>query len=68
VRLATIRLGERITAVRVEADFLVDLRLPDVGAVFAALVPRPSKFVCVGLNYRRHITEMGRDLPEHGPQ
>ncbi|MFV0464404.1 MAG: fumarylacetoacetate hydrolase family protein [Nostocoides sp.] len=32
---------------------------------FAPLVPRPSKIVCVGLNYRNHIQEMGRDLPEY---
>ncbi|MER7186820.1 fumarylacetoacetate hydrolase family protein [Streptomyces hyaluromycini] len=68
---------------------LVDLGLPDVGAVlrqdgwrefaaaatgtayplagadFAPVVPAPSKVVCVGLNYRNHIQEMGRDLPEH---
>ncbi|MGW0839442.1 fumarylacetoacetate hydrolase family protein [Streptomyces sp. NPDC002787] len=77
------------TAVRVEGDSLIDLGLPDVGAVlaapgglaaaatadsprhplagavFAPLVPRPTKVVCVGLNYRNHIKEMGRDLPEH---
>jgi acylpyruvate hydrolase len=35
------------------------------GADFAPLVPRPGKVVCVGLNYRNHILEMGRDLPEH---
>ncbi|MCL7426556.1 fumarylacetoacetate hydrolase family protein [Streptomyces sp. YS415] len=35
------------------------------GADFAPVVPAPSKVVCVGLNYRRHIQEMGRDLPEH---
>lgn len=29
------------------------------------VVPHPSKTVCVGLNYRSHILEMGRDLPEH---
>jgi len=27
--------------------------------------PSPGKIVCVGLNYRHHILEMGRDLPEH---
>ena len=31
----------------------------------AAVVPAPSKVVCVGLNYRNHILEMGRDLPDH---
>jgi acylpyruvate hydrolase len=35
------------------------------GTTFAPLVPNPSKIVCVGLNYRTHILEMGRDLPEH---
>lgn len=35
------------------------------GVSFAPLVPNPSKTVCVGLNYRTHITEMGRDLPEY---
>jgi len=29
----------------------------------ATLVPEPSKTLCVGLNYRNHILEMGRDLP-----
>jgi len=31
---------------------------------WAPVVPRPSKIVCVGLNYRTHILEMGRELPE----
>ncbi|MFE7839596.1 fumarylacetoacetate hydrolase family protein [Streptomyces sp. NPDC057474] len=86
---ATATVAATTTAVRVEGDFLVDLGLPDVGAVlaapgglaaaesadgarypaataeFAPLVPRPGKVVCVGLNYQKHIKEMGRDLPEH---
>jgi acylpyruvate hydrolase len=33
-------------------------------AEWAPVVPRPSKIVCVGLNYRTHILEMGRELPE----
>lgn len=35
------------------------------GATFATLVTAPTKVVCVGLNYRNHIQEMGRDLPEY---
>jgi acylpyruvate hydrolase len=35
------------------------------GADLAPVVPSPSKIVCVGLNYRNHILEMGRDLPEY---
>lgn len=30
-----------------------------------AVIPRPGKVVCVGLNYRAHILEMGRELPAH---
>lgn len=36
-----------------------------IGADYAPVVPRPSKVICAGLNYRNHIQEMGRDLPEH---
>lgn len=32
---------------------------------WAPLVLQPSKIVCVGLNYRAHILETGRDLPEY---
>ncbi len=38
---------------------------PAAGADLAPVVPAPSKVICVGLNYRNHIREMGRDLPEH---
>ena len=31
----------------------------------APVIPRPGKVLCVGLNYRNHIHEMRRDLPEH---
>jgi acylpyruvate hydrolase len=34
-------------------------------AAALAPVPRPGKTVCVGLNYRTHILEMGRDLPTY---
>lgn len=33
-------------------------------ADFAPVVPRPGKILCVGLNYRNHIREMGRELPD----
>ncbi|MER7922343.1 fumarylacetoacetate hydrolase family protein [Streptomyces sp. NPDC096057] len=29
----------------------------------APVVPQPGKIICVGLNYRNHILEMGRELP-----
>jgi acylpyruvate hydrolase len=32
---------------------------------FAPVVPRPAKVLCLGLNYRAHIAEMGHDVPDH---
>ena len=34
-------------------------------ADLATLVPRPSKIICLGLNYASHIKEMGHELPKH---
>ncbi|MFG1609783.1 fumarylacetoacetate hydrolase family protein [Actinoplanes sp. NPDC049265] len=42
-----------------------DERVPVLEAVFAPLVPRPNKIVCLGLNYATHIAEMGRDTPRY---
>lgn len=39
--------------------------LPVEGAEFAPVVPHPGKIFCVGLNYRNHILEMGRELPSY---
>jgi acylpyruvate hydrolase len=39
-------------------------RLPLAGVDLAPTV-RPTKVICVGLNYRSHIEEMGRELPDH---
>ncbi|WP_150462811.1 fumarylacetoacetate hydrolase family protein [Nesterenkonia ebinurensis] len=33
-------------------------------ASFENPLPEPAKVICCGLNYRHHILEMGRDLPE----
>lgn len=38
----------------------VDLAAAD----YAPVVPRPSKVICVGLNYATHIAEMNREKPE----
>jgi acylpyruvate hydrolase len=35
------------------------------GAVPVLPLPSPRKVVCCGLNYADHITEMGRELPDH---
>lgn len=38
-----------------------DHRLEDV--VIAPTIPDPDKILCVGLNYRTHASEVGRELP-----
>jgi acylpyruvate hydrolase len=35
------------------------------GLDYAPLVPHPDKVICVGLNYRDHIEETGREAPTH---
>jgi acylpyruvate hydrolase len=35
------------------------------GLDHAPLVPAPEKIICVGLNYRDHVLEMGNELPEY---
>jgi len=42
---------------------LVGAELP--GAIPVLPLPSPRKVVCCGLNYADHITEMGRELPQH---
>jgi acylpyruvate hydrolase len=39
--------------------------VPVAEADFAPVVPQPAKVLCVGLNYRSHILETGRELPEY---
>ncbi|XKK38138.1 fumarylacetoacetate hydrolase family protein [Nocardiopsis sp. ARC36] len=38
---------------------------PAEGVDLAPVVPMPSKVVCVGHNYKSHIREMGRELPQY---
>jgi acylpyruvate hydrolase len=52
--------GWRAAAVRAAGP-----RLDPADGTLAPVVPRPGKIVCVGLNYRHHITEMGREIPTH---
>lgn len=32
---------------------------------FLPLIPKPDKIICVGVNYRPHIEEMGRQIPDY---
>lgn len=34
---------------------------------FLPTIPNPDKVLCIGLNYRTHIRESGRDEPKHPP-
>ncbi len=45
------------------ATATVDYALSDVE--FLPVIPEPNKILCVGLNYRPHVEETGRDLPQH---
>ncbi|WP_432872063.1 fumarylacetoacetate hydrolase family protein [Microbispora rosea] len=69
VDLGAADLGELLShddwAARAAVDADAATTYPAEGADFAPVVPRPSKVVCVGLNYKNHIQEMGRDLPEY---
>lgn len=41
-------------------------RRPDPAALrLAPPVPNPGKILCVGVNFRAHMKEMGREVPEH---
>jgi acylpyruvate hydrolase len=39
--------------------------IPLSEADYAPVVTNPAKVICVGLNYRTHIMETGRELPEY---
>ena len=32
---------------------------------YLPLIPNPDKLICVGVNYRPHVEEMGREIPSH---
>ncbi len=39
--------------------------IPEGSVRLGAPIPRPSKIICVGLNYKDHAEETGQELPEH---
>jgi acylpyruvate hydrolase len=67
VELGAPDLGEFLTRPgwRASAAAAAGARHDLAGLDYAPPVPRPEKVICVGLNYRTHILEMGRELPEH---
>ena len=53
------------SAVLVRAERLIMEAVPTREVHLLPVVPRPSKVLCVGLNYSDHITETGRDTPTY---
>lgn len=47
---------------RLARDRKADKKLVDV--TFLPVIPQPDKILCVGINYRTHVEETGRELPE----
>ena len=74
IREASTSFRDRFPDVRsvLAAGALPDLEADEGGARFESQdvtflppVPTPDKIICVGVNYRPHAEEMGRELPEH---
>lgn len=67
VPLAALDVGDLLGRPDWEAVAAVEAGPPVLAshAELAPVVPRPAKVVCVGLNYRTHILEMGENLPEY---
>ncbi len=41
------------------------LAFPEADVTFLPPVQQPEKIICLGLNYRAHVQEMGRELPKY---
>jgi len=63
-RLAAADLAALLSSPRGAAWEQVGEPLDATQVRFRPLVPRPGKIFCVGLNYRSHIAEMGRPMPD----
>ena len=74
VHAATDRFGARYSdlrsviaagAIRELAGHVVDTGQAVDEVSLLPPVPNPEKILCVGVNYRPHIEEMGREIPDH---
>lgn len=74
IRAASAALQARCPDLRtlLAADALAELAADDAGEMLELadirllpVIPNPDKILCIGVNYRPHAEEMGRDLPEH---
>jgi 2-keto-4-pentenoate hydratase/2-oxohepta-3-ene-1,7-dioic acid hydratase in catechol pathway len=46
-------------------DVIGDAEYPVEDVRFAPCIPNPDKVICIGVNFRPHIEEMGHDLPQY---
>lgn len=53
------------TQQEVVARALVGDSISEAEADYAPLIPNPSKVYCIGLNYRAHAAEVGKELPQY---
>lgn len=57
--------GESALSAMQQAITAGERRIPLAEVTLLAPIPRPGKFLGIGLNYAEHINETGRDKPEH---
>jgi 2-keto-4-pentenoate hydratase/2-oxohepta-3-ene-1,7-dioic acid hydratase in catechol pathway len=55
---------EALAAARAAVDRRATTRLPLASVRLEAPIPRPGKFLAIGLNYADHVAEGGRERPE----
>ena len=60
--LAAALAGESMGAI--ETALVDEARKPET-VRFLPVIPSPEKILCVGVNYRPHIEEMGREVPDY---
>lgn len=60
-----IRRNEDLSALGAQALSRCEASISDTNAVFAPLLSRPGKIICLGLNYYDHASEGGRDKPTY---
>ena len=53
------------TQQEVVARALVGDSIAEAEADYAPLIPNPSKVYCIGLNYKAHAAEVGKELPQY---
>jgi len=61
----TLKVALERGALEMLPDVNESARVPLAEAVFDPLLPDPGKVICVGINFRAHMQEMGREPPQH---